>query len=97
MVGAWQEGAHGAAVRAFAEVHLAREVAIADPNLKIFVGLLCSLTLMWTGLFGKALALVEAMRRIAAAPGITTMSSTFASSRWAASVLAFASTSSLAR
>jgi len=50
----------------------AREVA--DPNLKIFVGLLCSLTLMWTGLYAKAQALIEAMRRFAAAPGVSPFS-----------------------
>ena len=47
---------------------------VADPNLKMFVGLLCSLTLMWTGLYGKALALIEAMRRLASLPGITPFS-----------------------
>ncbi len=46
----------------------------ADPNLRMFVGLLCSLTLMWTGLYGKALALIEGMRRVAAAPGVTPFS-----------------------
>jgi ATP/maltotriose-dependent transcriptional regulator MalT len=50
----------------------AREVS--DPNLRMFVGLLCSLTLMWTGLYGKALGLVEAMRRISAAPGVSPFS-----------------------
>jgi len=45
-----------------------------DPNLRMFVGLLCSLTLMWTGLYGKALALIEAMRGIGAAPGVTPFS-----------------------
>ena len=47
---------------------------LADPNLKVFVGLLCALTLMWTGLFGKALELVGAMRRIAATPGVSPFS-----------------------
>jgi len=46
----------------------------AEPNLKMFVGLLCSLTLMWTGLYGKALALIDGMRRIAAAPGVSPFS-----------------------
>ena len=46
----------------------------ADPNLQMFVGLLCSLTLMWTGLYGKALALIESMRRVAAAPGVSPFS-----------------------
>jgi len=47
---------------------------VADHNLRMFVGLLCSLTLMWTGLSGKALALIEGMRRIAATPGISPFS-----------------------
>src|SRR5258708_22363704 len=47
---------------------------VADPNLKMFVGLLCSLTLMWTGLYGKALALIGGMRRVAAAPGVSPFS-----------------------
>ena len=47
---------------------------VADPNLKMFVGLLCSLTLMWTGLYGKSLALIEAMRRTSAAPGVSPFS-----------------------
>ncbi len=46
----------------------------ADPNLKMFVGLLCSLTLMWTGLYGRALELIEAMRRVAAARGVSPFS-----------------------
>ena len=58
----------------FVEHALACAHKVADPNLKMFVGLLCSLTLMWTGLHGKALALVESMRRLAALPGITPFS-----------------------
>jgi DNA-binding SARP family transcriptional activator len=53
---------------------LARAREAKDPNLRMFVGLLCSLTLMWTGLYGKALALIEAMRGIGAAPGVTPFS-----------------------
>jgi ATP/maltotriose-dependent transcriptional regulator MalT/DNA-binding SARP family transcriptional activator len=47
---------------------------VTDPNLKMFVGLLSSLTLMWTGLFDRALTLIEAMRRASASPGVTPFS-----------------------
>ena len=50
----------------------AREVP--DPNLKMFVGLLCALTLMWTGLHARALELIEAMRGIAGSPGVSPFS-----------------------
>ena len=53
---------------------LACSTEVLDPNLKMFVGLLCSLTLMWTGLYEKAWALVGGMRRVAAAPGVTPFS-----------------------
>jgi ATP/maltotriose-dependent transcriptional regulator MalT/DNA-binding SARP family transcriptional activator len=53
---------------------LERAQRVEDPNLRIFVGLLCSLTLMWTGLYAKAQGLVDAMRRMAAAPGTTPFS-----------------------
>ncbi|MGH8705545.1 MAG: BTAD domain-containing putative transcriptional regulator, partial [Burkholderiales bacterium] len=47
---------------------------LSDPNVRMFVGLLSALTLMWTGIFGKALALIEAMRRTAEAPGVSPFS-----------------------
>jgi ATP/maltotriose-dependent transcriptional regulator MalT len=47
---------------------------VSDPNLKMFVGLLCSLTLMWTGLYDKALALIDGVRRVAVAPGVSPFS-----------------------
>ncbi len=53
---------------------LARAREAADPNLRMFVGLLCSLTLMWTGLYGKARALIDAMRAIAGAEAVTPFS-----------------------
>jgi len=43
---------------------------VSDPNLGMFVGLLCSLTLMWAGVYGKAFGLIEAMRRLSGAPGV---------------------------
>lgn len=53
---------------------LERAREVADPNLGMFVGLLCSLTLMWAGAYARALALIEAMRRISGAPGVTPFS-----------------------
>lgn len=47
---------------------------VPDPNLKLFVGLLAALTLMWTGVHARARGLLEAMRRLAAAPGVTPFS-----------------------
>ena len=48
--------------------------AVPDPNLKMFVGLLASLTMMWTGLFAKARGTIDAMRRVAESPGVTPFS-----------------------
>lgn len=47
---------------------------VPDVNLRMFVGLLASLTLMWTGLYSRALQLIEAMRREAQASGVTPFS-----------------------
>ncbi|MBI1943547.1 MAG: hypothetical protein HYS35_07755 [Betaproteobacteria bacterium] len=65
---------HRRDLQRWVERALGRAREVADPNLKMFVGLLCSLTLMWTGVYGKALALIEAMRRITAEPGVTPFS-----------------------
>jgi LuxR family maltose regulon positive regulatory protein len=46
----------------------------AEPNLQMQVGLLCALTLMWTGLFSHAQQLIELARRTAAAPGVSPFS-----------------------
>jgi LuxR family maltose regulon positive regulatory protein len=46
----------------------------SDVNLRMLVGLLASVTLMWTGLFSRASQLVEAMRRAAAEPGASPFS-----------------------
>src|SRR5438067_6688194 len=43
----------------------------AEPDLQMSVGLLCALTLMWTGLFSRAEQLIEHARRAAAAPGVS--------------------------
>src|SRR6266446_4722518 len=45
---------------------------VDDVNVRIFVGLMAALTLMWTGLFSRAAELIESMRRAAATPGVTT-------------------------
>ena len=42
-----------------------------EPNLQMFVAPLCALTLMWTGLYSRALQLIEAARRTADAPGVS--------------------------
>ena len=65
---------HRRDLQQWVERALLRARDVPDPNLRMFVGLLCSLTLMWTGLYGKALELIEGMRRIGAAPGVTPFS-----------------------
>jgi ATP/maltotriose-dependent transcriptional regulator MalT len=55
--------------RALAAARHAPEV-----NLRMFVGLLAALTVMWTGLYSRAAELIEAMRRAAASPGVTPFS-----------------------
>ena len=45
-----------------------------DINLRLFVGLLASLTLMWTGLYGRAAELIAAMRQAAGASGVSPFS-----------------------
>lgn len=46
----------------------------SDPNQRMFVPLLCALTLMWTGLYSRALQLIESTRRLAQAPGVSPFS-----------------------
>ncbi len=53
---------------------IAASQQVPDPNLKMFVGLLAALTLMWTGVFVRAHGLIEAMRKLAAAPGVSPFS-----------------------
>jgi ATP/maltotriose-dependent transcriptional regulator MalT len=59
-IGAWMERALAASRHA------------ADVNARLFVGLFAALTLMWTGVFGRAAELIEAMRKLADAQGVTT-------------------------
>lgn len=55
---------------------LACSQASNDPNLRMSVGLLAALTLMWTGLYGKAFGLIEAMRQVSQLPGVSPFSLT---------------------
>jgi LuxR family maltose regulon positive regulatory protein len=59
-IGAWLERALTASRHA------------GDVNARLFVGLFAALTLMWTGVFGRAAELIDAMRLLADAPGVTT-------------------------
>lgn len=47
-----------------------------DPNLRIYVGLLAALTMMWTGLYDRAAGLIDSMRRLSKLPGVTPFSLT---------------------
>jgi LuxR family maltose regulon positive regulatory protein len=49
---------------------------VADPNLRMYVCLLAALTLMWTGVFRKALELIESMQEVSREPGVTPFSMT---------------------
>ncbi|MGQ0544064.1 MAG: hypothetical protein ACT4P3_01860, partial [Betaproteobacteria bacterium] len=65
---------HRRDIKQWIERALAASAEVPDVNLKMFVGLLAALTLSWTGLFGRAAQLIESMRRLAAAPGVTPFS-----------------------
>ena len=67
---------HRRDVREWIERGLKCSQAADDPNLRMSVGLLAALTLMWTGVYGRAWSLVEAMRRISQQPGVTPFSLT---------------------
>src|SRR5688572_20628714 len=53
---------------------LAAAQAQADVNLRMFVGSLAALTVMWTGLYSRAAQRSEALRAMSAAPGVTPFS-----------------------
>jgi LuxR family maltose regulon positive regulatory protein len=57
-------------IKQWIERALAASAAQSDINLRMFVGLLAALTMMWTGLFSRAAELITAMRQAAAAPGV---------------------------
>ena len=45
-----------------------------EPNLQMYVGSLCALTLMWTGLYSRARELLDVARGVAAASGVSPFS-----------------------
>ena len=61
-------------IKHWIERALAASAAQPDVNLKMFVGLLAALTMMWTGLFSRAAELIAAMRQAAAASGVSPFS-----------------------
>jgi len=61
-------------IKRWIERALAASAGQPDVNLRMFVGLLASLTLMWTGLYGRAAELIAAMRELARASGVTPFS-----------------------
>ena len=65
---------HRRDIRQWIERALAASAGVSDVNLRMFVGLLAALTLSWTGLFSRAAALIQEMRRLAEAPGVTPFS-----------------------
>jgi ATP/maltotriose-dependent transcriptional regulator MalT len=61
-------------IKHWLERALAAAQDVSDVNLRMLVGLLAALTLMWTGLFSRAAQLIETMRRAAAEPGVSPFS-----------------------
>src|SRR5262249_17254983 len=61
-------------IEQWVERALGRARHAAEPNLQMSVGLLCALTLMWTGLHPRAEQLIEQARRAAAAGGVSPFS-----------------------
>src|SRR5688572_5810295 len=61
-------------IKQWIERALAASAGQADVNLRMFVGLLAALTVMWTGLFSRAAELIAAMRQAAGAPGVSPFS-----------------------
>ncbi|HYX66464.1 MAG TPA: hypothetical protein VE935_19780 [Burkholderiales bacterium] len=61
-------------IKQWIERALAAAEPVADVNLRMFVGLLAALTLMWTGLFARAAELLEAMRLASREPGVSPFS-----------------------
>ena len=67
---------HRREIRDWIELGLKRSQEAHDPNLRMSVGLLASLTLMWAGIYERAWSLIEGMRRISQLPGVTPFSLT---------------------
>ena len=61
-------------IKLWIERALAASAHQNDVNLRLFVGLLAALTLMWTGLYTRAAELIAAMRQTAAAKGVSPFS-----------------------
>jgi ATP/maltotriose-dependent transcriptional regulator MalT/DNA-binding SARP family transcriptional activator len=61
-------------IKGWIERALAASAKVPDANLRMFVGLLASLPLMWTGLYGRAAELIATMREAAGARGVTPFS-----------------------
>lgn len=61
-------------IKRWLERALAAAQALPDVNLRMFVGLLAALTLMWTGLFARAAELIEAMRLASREPRVSPFS-----------------------
>ncbi len=67
---------HRRNTREWIERGLACAQKAEDPNVRIWVGALAAVSMMWTGLYGKGWALIEAMRRTSQLPGVTPFSLT---------------------
>src|SRR5687767_8261692 len=65
---------HRRDLKQWIERALAASVAQPDVNLRMFVGSLAALTVMWTGLFSRAAELIAAMRQAAGASGVSPFS-----------------------
>ena len=65
---------HRRDIKQWIERALAASARQPDINLRLFVGLLASLTMMWTGLFSRAAELIAAMRQAAGASGVSPFS-----------------------
>jgi ATP/maltotriose-dependent transcriptional regulator MalT len=65
---------HRRDIKQWIERALAAAAGVPDVNVKMFVGLLAALTLCWTGLYARAAQLIDAMRRLSEAPGVTPFS-----------------------
>jgi ATP/maltotriose-dependent transcriptional regulator MalT/two-component SAPR family response regulator len=67
---------HRRDTREWIERGLAAARETQDPNVRIWVGALATVSLLWTGLYAKSWALIESMRRTAQLPGVTPFSLT---------------------
>ena len=65
---------HRRDMKQWIERALAAAQAQPDVNLRMFVGSLAALTVMWTGLYSRAAQIIEALRAMSVAPGVTPFS-----------------------